>query len=352
MRKILILLSTLVVACGSDEKGGSNVLPESKVLKDKAKYAIGAAIKSSLFSESAYTSALTTHFSQVTAEWEMKMEPIWAGHNQYKWDGADKIINFASANDLKVHGHTLLWHRSWPQWFKSAKYDSAAFESAVKQYIQATTLRYKGKVVSWDVANEIFNDNGTLRSTDCPVFATFKDPIGFYGRCFRYVNEMDPDAKLFYNDYNVVTASNKRAAIKRMITRFQKEGVPIQGIGDQFHYKVTTDKNAIKTGLADLGSTGLMVHISELDIVVNTAQSEGYEFSGNEAIKQAEMYQHIAESFEALPAAQKFGISLWGVSDKDSWLRSDWHHKEYPLLFDDYYKEKQAYKGLLSGIKQ
>lgn len=352
MKKLTLTFLLLTLFSCKDE-GGENVPPKETpgVLKKKASFSIGAAIKTSLFNEAAYTATVKEHFSQVTAEWEMKMESIWASSSAYKWDGADRIVSFATDNDLDVHGHTLVWYKSFPQWFRNAKYDSVTFESRVKEYIQTTVSRYRGKVKSWDVANEIFNDNGTLRSADCPVFATFKDPIGFYGRCFRYAHEADPDARLFYNDYSVVLASNKRAAIKKMATRFKSEGVPLHGIGDQFHYRVTTDKNAMKTGLNDMASTGLLIHISELDIVVNIGQSESYEFTAAEATKQAETYQYIAEIFETIPAAQKFAITTWGVSDKYTWLTDYWHRKEYPLLFDQNYNEKPAYKGLLSGLK-
>lgn len=350
MKYLSLLVAALLFSC-KEESGGGTVTPAATLLREKAPYGIGVAIKTSLFSEADYTPTVKKHFNQITAEWEMKMESIWTGPTSYKWDAADKVVDFAQTQGLNVHGHTLVWYRSYPQWFRNAKYDSATFESSVKQYIQATVSRYKGKVTSWDVANEIFNDNGTLRSTNCPVYATFKDPIGFYGRCFRYAHEADPQAKLFYNDYSVVIAANKRAAIKRTVTRFKNEGVPIHGLGDQFHYRVNTNKTTLKNGLADLGSTGLLIHISELDIVMNTAQSESYAYSGTEASKQATMYQHIAEIFEALPQNQKFAITLWGISDKHSWLRTDWHRKEFPLLFDDNYKEKLAYKGLLSGIK-
>lgn len=352
-----LLAATLLGSCA--DKGSDPVPDDGKpdepagptVLKEKAAFGIGAAIKTALLSDAVYASTVTGHFSQVTAEWEMKMESIWSSATTYRWDGADGIVGFAEANDLDVHGHTLVWYKSFPAWFKNAGYDSVAFEDHVKTYIQTTVGRYKGRVKSWDVANEIFNDNGTLRSADCPVYATFRDPIGFYGRCFRYAHEADPEARLFYNDYSVVLASGKRNAIKRMVSRFQAEGVPIHGIGDQFHYRLTTDKNAIRNGLNDMASTGLLVHISEMDIIVNVQQSESYVFSEAEAQKQAEMYQYIVESYEALPDSRKFAITTWGVSDKDTWLTGSWHAKEYPLLFDRNFQQKPAYQGFLDGLK-
>ncbi len=323
----------------------------ASIIKDKASFGIGAAIKTSLMEEAPYGETLKTHFNQVTAEWEMKMDAIWTSRTNYRWTGADQLVEFAEANDMEIHGHTLVWYRSFPGWFKAAPPDSAAFENQVKAYIQAVVGRYKGKIKSWDVANEIFNDNGSLRMADCPVYATFNDPIAFYGRCFQYAHQADPAAKLFYNDYSVVIATGKRNAIKNMVQRFKDTGVPIHGIGDQFHYRINNDKSTLRNGLNDMASTGLLVHISELDLVMNAEKSDNYVFDTQEAQKQSDMYQHIAESYSALPDNQQFAITLWGITDKHTWLTESWHPKEYPLLFDSQYQAKPAYNGFLKGLK-
>lgn len=324
---------------------------ERDVLKEKATFGIGAAVQVSQLMEPPFANTVKKHFSQVTAEWEMKMESIWSSSSAYDWTAADRIVGFAEENDLDVHGHTLVWYRSFPAWFRNAGYDSAAFEDKVKAYIKATVSRYKGKVKSWDVANEVFYDNGTLRSANCQVYATFKDPVGFYGRCFRYAHEADPDAKLFYNDYSVVIAEAKRNAIKNMVNRFKHEGIPIHGIADQFHYRVTTDTDAIKAGLKDMASLGLLIHISELDIIVNTQQDGNYVFTEKESQKQSDTYKFVVEAYESLPESQKFAITTWGVTDQYTWLTTDWHAREYPLLFDGNYQEKKAYYGFLAGLK-
>jgi endo-1,4-beta-xylanase len=350
-----LLVALLLAACnGDDEEVGPDDEEEetetATILKEKASFGIGAAVKSADL-KGVYSATVTGHFNQITGEYEMKMEEIWSGDNQYNWSRADALVNFATANKMKVHGHALLWYKTFPTWFKNANYDSATFETNVKAYIETVVNRYKGKVISWDVANEIFNDNGTLRSVDCPVFKTFNDPIAFYGRCFQYARSTDSDTKLFYNDYSVVVAGSKRYSIKQMVNRFKTEGYPIDGLGDQFHYSVNTDKTTIKNGLNDMATTGLLIHISELDLKVNVNQSDTYEFSASEQQKQADAYQYIVETFEGIPQAQKFAITTWGVSDKSTWLTSWWHEKEYPLLFDAEFKKKPAYDGFLKGLK-
>lgn len=324
--------------------------PENRTIKEKAAFPIGAAIKSDQLSDDQFSSTLEGHFNRISAEYEMKMSPIWGSATSFNWERPDLIVDYATEHDMEVHGHTLLWYREYPDWFKNANYDSAEFESLIKTYITTVVSRYKGKITSWDVANEIFNDNGTLRADEF-AYQTFDDPIAFYGRCYQYARDADPDAKLFYNDYSVVLASGKRFAIAEMVKRFQKEGYPIDGIGGQFHFGLNTTETVIESGLRDIANTGLLFHISELDIKVNVDQSNSYVFTTGEQQKQADKYQAIVEIYErVLPKEQKFGITTWGVTDKYTWLTDYWHEKEYPLLFDESYSKKKAYDGFLEGL--
>ncbi|MBN2485731.1 MAG: endo-1,4-beta-xylanase [Bacteroidales bacterium] len=347
---VLIFIVAFYTTCTKDsDLNPTNNSSEIFILKDKASFNIGVAVKTNLLSDTAYANTLRKNFNQITAEYEMKMETIWQSSASYSFTKADELVDYALQNEIQVHGHALVWYKSFPVWFKNAKYDSAAFEEKVKEYITTVVTRYKGKVISWDVVNEIFDDYGGLR-VDETVYATFHDPIAFYGRCFQYTRNADPQAKLFYNDYSVVISGPKRYAIKQMVERFNNEGYPIDGLGDQFHYKVSTDKMLMKSGMKDMAATGLLVHISELDIVVNVDKSDSYVFTSTEAQKQADTYQAVAEMFEELPQEQKFAITIWGITDKYTWLTGWWHPKEYPLLFDSNYQKKESYNGFLKGL--
>jgi len=355
MALIFLLICPTLLSCEKEEVKLDPEKPnDSKemTIKEKAAFRIGAAVTLEDLNIATYADTLVHHYNRITAEYEMKMTPIWGSADNYNWDKVDGLVDFAQEHGMEVHGHTLLWYREFPGWFKSADYDSAAFESLIKEYITTVVSRYKGKVQSWDVANEIFNDNGTLR-VDEFVFKTFSDPIGFYGRCFQYARDADLDALLFYNDYSVVLASGKRFAITEMVSRFQNEGYPIDGIGGQFHFGLNTTESTIESGLMDIARTGLLFHISELDIKVNVNQSNSYVFTPGEQNRQAEKYKAIVEMYErVLSQDQKFGITTWGLTDKYTWLTGYWHEKEYPLLFDESYNRKKAYTGFLDGLNE
>ncbi len=359
-----ILLLSAAIACTRKE----SVMPTPTVppvvqtpppatpgqkLIEAASFQIGAATTvAQITNESQYDQTLKGEHNQLTAEYEMKMKQVWTADGQYNFGPVDALVNYAQQNKMAVHGHTLLWYQSFPDWFKAAKYDSVTFENKVKTFITAYVGRYKGKIRSWDVANEIFNDDGSLR-VESQIQGTFRDPVGFVGRCFKYTRDADPGAKLFYNDYNVVLASGKRNAMKSMAARFKKEGIPIDGLGEQFHYGIRTSPTSIASGFADLASSGLLIHLSEIDSRVNVDRVDTYVFTDTDKAKQADFYRSIAKLYNGLPAGQKFAMTMWGVTDKYTWLRdrANGNPKEYPLLFDESFARKSAYTGFLEGLK-
>ncbi len=103
--------------------------------------------------------------------------------------------------------------------------------------------------------------------------------------------------------------------------------------------------------MSELVSIGLLIHISELDVRVNTQPSDVFLFNSEFREAQADMYESIVRMYNAIPESQKFAITTWGVTDKYSWFLSYWHELEYPLLLDGQYNQKEAYKGFLNGLK-
>jgi endo-1,4-beta-xylanase len=345
---LTICILSVLTSTGCSKEEDNNVTGK-KTLKEAALFPVGAAVTVNHLKEAAFSTTFKENFSQLTAEYEMKMNAVWTSQNVFNWANSDYLVDYAVVNNMKIHGHTLLWYQSFPEWFKTASFDSLNFENSVKTYIQTFVGRYKGKFSSWDVANEIFADDGSLR-VETIVYKTFKDPLAFYGRCFKYARISDPDVKLFYNDYNLILSSAKRLSVVKMVDRFKKDGYPIDGIGEQFHIVIGTSKTTVSNGITDLVGTGLLIHFSELDIKVNKDKSDSYIFTDADQQKQSDMYSTIVQIFETMPQGQKYAITTWGVTDKYTWLLSFWHPKEYPLLLDNNYNRKKAYNGFISGL--
>lgn len=194
---------------------------------------------------------------------------------------------------------------------------------------------------------------GCTKEDDPAVSTTLKEKAIFgvgAAVSVAHLKEADFAVKLFYNDYDIVINSAKRTAVKALVARFRKDGYPIDGLGEQCHTSIWTDKYLRSSGFTDLAKTGLLMHISELDVRVNQNKSDSYVFTDAEQQKQSDNYKAIAEMFEILPQAQKFAITTWGLTDNYTWLTGWWHPKEYPLLFDNNYNKKKAYYGFLEGL--
>ena len=143
------------------------------------------------------------------------------------------------------------------------------------------------------------------------------------------------------------------ASVVDMVADFKKRAIPIDGIGSQMHIGYSyPDIMTIKNNLTPLVGTGLLIHFSELDMSVNRDLALTT-FTTERSNAQKEKYKNIAGLYKTIPAAQRFGITFWGVRDNDSWLRG-WPVKtdyEWPLLFDSNYGYKPAYTGFFEGLK-
>jgi endo-1,4-beta-xylanase len=107
-------------------------------------------------------------------------------------------------------------------------------------------------------------------------------------------------------------------------------------------------------------STGLQVHISELDISLNwvdwdidnipTKGVQGISYISDEMrYDQKEMYRKVAEAYrKTVPKKQQYGITMWDLTDKYSWLAEQ--RFEAGTMFDESYQRKPAFYGFLEGL--
>lgn len=295
------------------------------------------------------------HFNAVTAENSMKWEEIQPLENKYRWEVSDALVAFCSANKALLTGHALVWHHQTPDWvFENADGSQASRELLLKRmeaHINAVVGRYKGVIPSWDVVNEALNEDGTMRDSK------WRKIIGddYIELAFEFAHKADPNAELYYNDYNLFKPE-KRAAAVALVKRVQAKGIPVHGIGMQGHYGLGYPNN-----LSDIENTIIAfsklgtVMITELDISVLPFPDEGNEgadigidmdlmekynpyVNGLPADVQAAYIDHYKNIFEIyLNHKDKVSrVTFWGVNDAQSW-RNDWPMQgrtDYPLLID------------------
>ena len=341
---------------------GKSIIPEDPTfLKVKANklvnpFFVGVAVKANqLTTGSAHDIVLKNEFSSISAEYEMKMDPISTGSGVYNWTAADKIVKYGNDNGINVHGHALVWHNAVPTWLKDYKGTDAQFALEVKKYITDVVTRYAGKVKSWDVVNEAVADNGTMRST---VFLTRMGP-DYVKDCFKWAREAanaagDKNLLLFYNDYATSDNLPKQNQVYVIVDALKAASL-IDGVGFQMHNTyLSPTKAQIETDINKAVAKGLKIHISELDIAINP-KGDVSSFTNERNLLQKAKYKEIVKIYNALPKANKYALTVWGFKDNESWipfnsvdLNRPWN--DWPLLFDADFKIKSAHTGFLEGL--
>lgn len=361
---LVLIASFFVFSCTSDDdinvklgtgnQTGGNGGPGSasvyytptSALKDVGTFPIGVAMSQNQANSATFTAIAKKEFNSVTAGNEMKFSTHSPTQGTYNWSQGDAIINFAQANNMRVHGHTLIWHQQVPTWVTNFAGTNAEFETAIQSYVTAVVTHYKGKVASWDVVNEAFEENGTLRNT------IFSQKLGsnYITKIFQWARAADPNAKLFYNDYNLESNVTKADAAVALVNA---NPTLIDGIGLQMHISITSPSATVLNTIMDkVVATGKLVHFSELDIIVNpTGSVSSYDYAT--ALAQKNKYKDVFAIYKTkVPAAKRFGITIWGMRDVDSWLKiNNGGFSDYPLLFGDNYEYKLAHQGVLEGLQ-
>jgi endo-1,4-beta-xylanase len=317
-------------------------------LYKKAGFPVGVAVDvSKLMRDAEYRNLVVSEFNSITAEQSMKASMIHPGKDNYNFSETDFLIDFCSQHNMRLHGHTLVWYKGIPKWMEKFKGDKNAWDVLLKDHIQTVVGHCRGKVKSWDVLNEAFNDDGTLRDN---IWLKNMGPE-YIEKSFRYAAEADPEALLFYNDFDLESRPEKLKEVLAYFKKLRSKGVKIDGIGMQMHISITfpyvTDINLAAMQIED---SGFSVHYSELDV---TVVKTGKLWMMNKHVlkTQENRIREVVAGYKKLRPQSRFGITMWGLSDGDSWLYDKNDH-DRPLLFDTRYKVKPAYCGFLSGLTE
>ena len=355
------LLGHLDVALGAiDDVPRCLARPEERSRRAAARGGDSAAIRKLLLGQ----------FNAVTAENAMKWECIQPAEDRWIWGPADVLVELAEENGLHLTGHTLIWHQQAPAWlFEDASGNPASRElllQRMEKHINAVVGRYKGRAKSWDVVNEAINEHGSLRESD------WRRIIGddYIDKAFAFAHAADPDARLYYNDYNM-HAPGRRAGTIALVERLRAGGVPVHGIGMQGHLRIDAPEtlDEFEKSIVAFGELGLDVAITELDVSVlpwpgekqggaDIGERHDYETLMNPFVNglsedvEAAFRQRYIDLFRLfLKHSDKIArVTFWGLNDGMSW-RNNWPMRgrtDYALLIDRDNRLKPVWKEIIA----
>jgi endo-1,4-beta-xylanase len=340
----VLVVASLLPAAGSPAPAAGSSSSLDRPLRDLAgrQLLIGTAVDHAAFtSDATYRQRVESEFSSITAENVMKWEVVEPVRGQLDFTAADELLAAAKKNGQQVRGHTLLWHNQVPAWLttgvESGDIDATELRAILRKHITDEVRHFRGRIYQWDVVNEVIDDNAQLRDT---LWLRELGP-GYIADAFRWAHAADPKAKLFLNDYNVEGASPKSDAYLALVKNLLAQRVPVHGFGAQGHYGVQYGFHSaadVATNLGRFEKLGLETAITEADVRM---------LMPTDAVKlqaQAQGYSVLLQG--CLLAKRCNSFTVWGFTDKYSWVPGVFAGEGAANLLDENFGAKPGYREL------
>jgi endo-1,4-beta-xylanase len=304
---------------------------------------LGTAVSAQPLRENAaYRATLRANFSSITTENELKFEPVQPERGLFRFEDADAMLAFAEQHGMEVRGHTLVWHNQLPGWLREGQFTRDELIAILRDHITTVVSRYRGRIAAWDVVNEAFESDGSLRDS------LWLRGIGpdYIEMALHWAHAADPDALLFINEFGIEHGGAKAAGLERTARELVRDGVPLHGVGFQMHLGLDNppDPGVVDEQMRRFAALGLRTDITELEVAIQNGVGTHEE----RIAAQSELYSSIAEVCARQRACRS--VTVWGVADSHSWLPEHTGRPDAPLLFDTNYQRKPSYDALLREL--
>jgi endo-1,4-beta-xylanase len=343
---VLVLVAAAIVVLAlvaqKDREGpDAKPLPAGplRALAAKADRTIGTAVDAdALRHEPGYRTDVAGQFSTVTPENEMKWAVVEPSRGDFHWGGADRIVDFARGHDQQVRGHTLVWYSQNPGWLDDLP--AAELRRELKAHIGTEMGRYKGRIADWDVVNEPIADDGSLRP------GIWLDKLGpsYIADALRWAHEADPHARLWINEIAAEGIGPKSDRLLKVVRSLKAEGVPLDGVGFQGHFTLHGVPPTFRENLRRFTALGLKVAITELDVALQMPASDA------RLRAQAGVYADAVGDCLAVDGCT--GATVWGFTDRHSWIPATQPGRGAATLLDDQLRPKPAYDAVAHALRQ
>ncbi len=324
-----------LASLGSATSAAAAGTPLRTLAEAQGRY-IGTEVTGSMPSNATIANLAGQQFDMVTPGNEMKWDTTEPSNGSFNFGPGDAIVSFANAHGMRVRGHNLVWHSQLPSWVSSLPLSQV--QSAMETHITTEVSHYRGQIYAWDVVNEPFNDDGTLRND---VFYQAMGQ-GYLADALRTAHAADPNAKLYLNDYNIEGENAKSNAMYNLVSSLKAQGVPIDGVGLESHFILGQVPSSMLANMQRFAALGVDVAVTELDDRIQLPAS-----SAN-LQQQASDYATVVR--DCLQVSRCVGVSQWGVGDADSWIPGTFSGYGAATMFDQNYQPKPAYTAVQQAL--
>lgn len=336
---VALAAGAAVPAQAASEGTGSSTL---QALAKRSGLKIGTAVNTDQLGANARYDAITAQqFGSVTPENVMKWDAIEPERGKFDYTAADELIRFAEKHHQLVRGHTLVWYNQLPQWLVDLgpSLTSKQASAILKQHITDEMTHFKGKIWQWDVVNEAFNEDGTLRDN------LWLQKIGpsYIEKAFRWAHQADPKALLFYNDYNIEYGGPKQDGAYALVKDLVKKRVPIDGVGFQTHLDTQYGIPDLEATMQRFAKLGLKTAETEVDVRTTLPVT---------AVEQSAQNAGYSQTLQAcLLVKACISYTVWGFGDAYSWIPGVFPGEGSADLYDEQLQPKPQYFALQSVLR-
>ena len=327
-------LAAVTLAAGSDIVTAADpTLPQ--LAEANGRY-MGGEITANLLSNTTVTALAGAQFDMITPGNEMKWDTTEPSRGSFNFAPGDQIVAFAQAHGMRIRGHNLVWHSQLPSWVSGLPLNQV--QAAMENHITTEATHYKGKLYAWDVVNEPFEENGSLRAS---VFFQAMG-AGYIADALRTAHAADPNAKLYLNDFNIEGSGTKANAMFNLVQSLIAQGVPINGVGFESHFILGQIPASLQVNMQRFAALGLDVAITELDDRIQLPATTA------NLNQQATEFGNVEKA--CLAVSRCVGVTQWAVGDADSWIPGFFSGFGAATMFDSSYKPKPAFNTLVSVL--
>ena len=375
-KKIYFLLFLFLIACSSEDNGDSYdepVTPEiglKDIAVEKGKF-IGNLMRDGFFDNheiynGAIDNILKTEYNALVTGNKLKManilrerpdDPFNIKISDLNTYNIDRFVDYANKHNMKKRGHVMVWYKQIPNWLEqeSVNWSSQQIYSFTESYIRALSKYTVGKIDEWDVLNEAIVFNGYRTNTWYEKVNSEENDNGeigyltFFSKLFKWAREENSDVKLFYNDYGIEEFGTPKNNLMRIMVKDLKTqlNTPIDGVGLQSHFKLENMNSSFMENLGntidDLGNSGFIANLTELDIRICDGISQGIQ-------EQKDEYKQIV--LTAFSKTNCNTILIWGSSDIDSWIPSHFSNCGQATPHNENFEKKPAYFGIKEALQE